>query len=53
MEIFRLEVKLELQLQASATVTATLDLYHIFDLHHTYGNDKDRTCTLMGTMLGP
>ena len=35
MEGPRLGVKLELQLQAYATGTATLELSHIFNLHHS------------------
>ena len=34
MEVPRLGVELELQLQAYATAMATLDLSHIYDLHH-------------------
>ena len=58
MEVPRLGVELKLQLQAYTTATATLDLSHIWNLHHSLwqrwilnplGKASDRTCVLMDT----
>ena len=61
MEVPRLGVKLELQLLAYTPTTAMWDLSCVWDLHHSsrqcrilnpLSKARDRTCILMGTMLG-
>ena len=57
MEVPRLGIELELQLPTYTTATATLDLSHIYDLHHSsqqrqilklLSEARDQTHVLMG-----